>query len=410
MKKPTLPNVKDLCNFDVCSMDVLRGELADHLYAHILPFWNDHAMDAAGGINTCIADDGKVLSRHKFLWGQWRAVWVYARLFNRHGGDPAQLETALQIAEFAIKYGWDGDAAGWRLIVDAEGKEVEGCTSLYTDGFAMYALGELFKATGDSLWRDWAIRTAEAVLKKIEWAHDRIPHSPYPVPKGARVHGLPMVFSLKFAELGRDMEEARYVEKARELSDEVFKTFHQADLGLIFERVAANGSRYPGASGSVVNPGHVIEDMWFQIDIAPLIGREERIPLACDLILKHIEFGWDEAHGGGLLLARDAYGGDEIGWGFPDMKLWWPLTEALYATLLGYSHSGDERFLSWYNRIWQHCVDHYYNPQHGEWRQKLNRDLTPFSGQVVYPVKDPFHLPRSLILQIELLEPMRESA
>ena len=42
--------------------------------------------------------------------------------------------------------------------------------------------------------------------------------------------------------------------------------------------------------------------------------------------------------------------------------------------------------------------------QNGEWRQKLNRDLTPMTTVVALPVKDPFHLPRSLILQIELLE------
>jgi hypothetical protein len=36
----------------------------------------------------------------------------------------------------------------------------------------------------------------------------------------------------------------------------------------------------------------------------------------------------------------------------------------------------------------------------------LNRDLTRWEGVIALPVKDPFHLPRSLILQIELLERM----
>lgn len=361
-------------------------------------------MDEAGGINTCIADDGTVLSRNKFLWGQWRAVWVYARLFNQHGQNAEHLQAALHIAEFTARHGWDSDYEGWRLIVDADGKEVEGCTSLYADGFAMYALGELYQATGDNRWRDWAVKTAEAVMVKLEWPHDRIPHSPYPVPEGARVHGLPMLFSLKFAELGRDLGEQRYLDKARQLSDEVFERFYRPELGLILERVAADGSIFPGPLGSAVNPGHVIEDMWFQIDIAPLIGRESRIPLACELILKHLEFGWDKQYGGGLLLALDAHGGEEIGWEFPHMKLWWPHTEALYALLLGYHHTHDKKFLRWYERVWQHCLEHYCDWEHGEWRQKLNRDQTPFEGQVVYPVKDPFHLPRSLMLQIELLE------
>ncbi len=383
-----------------------RFDIAAHLHEHILPFWSRYAMDEEGGINSCIADNGIVLSRNKFLWGQWRAVWVFSRLYNRHGRDAAHLQAALHIAEFTVQHGWDANFEGWRLILDAEGNEVEGCTSLYTDGFAMYALAELFKATGDTRWRDWAVKTAEAVLPKLDWPHDHIPHLPYPVPKGARVHGLPMLFSLKFAELGRDLAEQRYLDKARDLSDEIFDNFYRPELGLLLERVATDGSIYPGPLGSVVVSGHVIESMWFQIDIAPLIGREDRIQLASGLILKHLEFGWDHEFGGGLLLARDVHGSKKIGWEFPDMKLWWPHTEALYALLLGYHHTGKGKFLDWYDDIWQHCMEHYCDWEHGEWRQKLNRDQSPFDGQVVYPVKDPFHLPRSLMLQIELIEQM----
>lgn len=377
--------------------------LQQHLSQHIIPFWTTHALDQAGGINTHIADDGTILSRNKFLWGQWRAAWVFARLYNRHGRDFSHLETALQIAEFAACHGWDARARGWRLIVDANGREVEGCTSIYTDGFAMYALGELFLATGEARWRTLAHKTADAVRSKLAWPHDRIPHSPYPVPRGTRVHGIPMLFSLKFAELGRILGDERHLEIARRLSDEVFDRFYQPGCGLIFERVAANRGDLSGVGRTTVVPGHAIENMWFQIEIAPFIGREARIPLACELIRRHLEFGWDEEFGGGILLAKSASSEHEIEWNFPDMKLWWPHTETLYALLAAWRETGELWCLDWYDRVLAHCFKHYCDFEHGEWRQKLNRNQTPYTENVVYPVKDPFHLPRSLMLQIETL-------
>lgn len=118
---------------------------------------------------------------------------------------------------------------------------------------------------------------------------------------------------------------------------------------------------------------------------------------------RHMEIGWDKSHGG-ISLALDAGGGAEVGWDLADLKLWWPQTEALHGVLLAWSETGDRAWLDWYERLWSLCLAHFVDWENGEWRQKLNRDLSPWGGVVALPVKDPFHLPRSLILQIELLE------
>lgn len=94
----------------------------------------------------------------------------------------------------------------------------------------------------------------------------------------------------------------------------------------------------------------------------------------------------------------------EDAWGFASAKLWWPQTEALLANLLAWHDTRDAYWLNNYEALWRWCRRHYVDWSHGEWRQKLTRDLKPFGGTVALPVKDPFHLPRSLILQIELLE------
>ena len=379
--------------------------LRQHLFGHVLPFWDRHGFDARGGLNTCVSDSGQILSTDKWLWSQWRAVWVFSRLYNRIDRNPRWLRHAQAIAEFCRRTGWDERAQGWALTVAQDGTVLRGCESIYTDGFAVYGLTELYRATGDTEIRRLACQTADAALRKLSGPRDALPHFPYPIPSGTKPHGVPMMWSLALAELGQALKEERYLAAAAALSAEIFRDFYRRDRDLCFEFVQADGRPHPGPQGTAVVPGHVVEDMWFQIHVAAQTGRAS---LGCDEMLRialhHLEIGWDAAHGGGLLLAIDADGQTPVGWNFADTKLWWPQTEALYATLLGAVQTGRPVFLDWYEQFWRLCLDYYVDWENGEWRQKLDRSLAPLTGVIALPVKDPFHLPRSLMLQIELLE------
>jgi N-acylglucosamine 2-epimerase len=144
--------------------------------------------------------------------------------------------------------------------------------------------------------------------------------------------------------------------------------------------------------------------MWFQIHIARDRGDEATIDRCVRLIKRHMEHGWDSEFGG-LLLAVDADGNDEIGWNFPDTKIWWPQVEAMYALLLAHKLRGESWGLSWYWKVHEIAFRHYPNWEHGEWTQKMDREFRPITDVVALPVKDPFHLPRVLIHAVELLQP-----
>ncbi len=385
-----------------------KGDLAAwlraHLFGHVLPFWERHAFDPQGGLCTCISDAGEILSHDKWLWSQWRAVWVFARIYNTLDRNPVWLERARGLAEFCLRHGWDEDAQAWSLLLARDGRVLRGCESIYVDAFAVYGLGELYRATGEPAFRQWAVRTADAVYTRLGQPYDRLPHFPYPIPAGAKPQGIPMMWSLKFAELGTILGEARYLEAARRLADEIFTHHYDPGADLVREFVRQEGGRYAGPEGKVVVPGHVIENMWFQLDVLAQAGGDPaRGAAAHRLTLRHLDLGWDHAHGG-LRLAVNDDGSEPVAWNFADTKLWWPHTEILISVLRGWKDTGRAEFLGWYEKVWRLCLGHYVDWTHGEWRQKLNRDLTPMSGVVALPVKDPFHLPRSLILQIELLE------
>lgn len=383
----------------------LAAALRAHLFTHVLPFWERHAVDPAGGLCTCIADDGTILSREKWLWSQWRAVWVFSRVYETLDRNPVWLDRARGIADFCLRHGWMDTDQGWALLLDHEGRVLRGYESVYVDGFAIYGLAQLYATTKDERYRTAAVRTADAVQRRLAGPRDRLPHFPYPIPAGAKPQGIAMIFSLKFAELGRIVGEERFLAAARGFADEIFQDHYSPRPDLVFEWARPQGGRLDGPDGGVVVPGHIIESMWFQLEVMRAAGGPDgRREMALHLIRRHLEAGWDHAGPGGLFLAIDVEGRDDVAWKFADTKLWWPQTEALYATLRGWHETGDPAFLDWYDRLWALCLDHYVDWSHGEWRQKLNRDLTPLSGTIALPVKDPFHLPRSLIHQIELLE------
>jgi N-acylglucosamine 2-epimerase len=64
--------------------------------------------------------------------------------------------------------------------------------------------------------------------------------------------------------------------------------------------------------------------------------------------------------------------------------------------------------LDWFERVHKYAFDHYPVPQYGEWIQNLDRRGRKLNASVALPVKDPFHLARSLINCIGLLERLQK--
>ncbi|MDR0353079.1 MAG: AGE family epimerase/isomerase [Opitutaceae bacterium] len=121
--------------------------LRRHLFDHVLPFWERHAFDDAGGLCTCIGDAGNIVSGDKWLWSQWRAVWVFSRIYRKLDPDKKWLRHAEAIAAFCERHGWDETEQGWVMLVDPKGRVLRGCDSTYIDAFAVYALTEQHSAT-----------------------------------------------------------------------------------------------------------------------------------------------------------------------------------------------------------------------------------------------------------------------
>lgn len=382
---------------------IYRTELLER----VVPFWLEYAIDwPNGGILTCISDEGQVLSSDKYMWSQLRAIWTFSALYNKIEPKPEWLDVARHIFDFVKTCGRD-EQGQWVFCVSKEGKILQGATSIYADGFAMYGLTEFARATGDPEAIELALATYENVQRRLA-RPGSYRTEPYPLPEGVKAHGISMIFSLVFYELGYFLSRPDIIEASLFHAREVMDVYRRPEQKLLYEFAYLNGSLIDSPQGRALVPGHAIESMWFMIHIFQPLGEAERIRQAIETIKWHVELGWDEEYGG-LLLARDAAGRTPW-WKFADAKIWWPHTEALYALLLAYEISEEQWCLDWFERVHNYAFSHYPVTPYGEWTQKLDRQGRKFTETVALPVKDPFHLPRALIYCIEVLQRLAQAS
>lgn len=370
------------------------------LYEDVLPFWTTRAIDSDGAINTCICDNGEIISRERWNWSQWRAVWVFSRLHNQGKGQESWLELAQGIFDYVTKAGRT-DSGHWPLLLDVDGQVIRGYESIYVDGFVILGLVEYYRSTKNEQALSLAVQTFDAVELALNQSEPP-PAWPYPIHQGHQAHAVSMLFSIAYWELAKETNSDEVTRAALRHHALVIDCFLRPS-GIVFEWMQVDGRECDPPIGTAVCPGHAIESMWFQIHIARDRNDTETILKACSTIRKHLEIGWDEEFGG-LLLAVDANGNQEVAWPHSSTKLWWPQVEALYATLLAHQITGEAWCLDWHERIRTYCYDKFPVPDYGEWKQKLDREGNEITDTLFLPVKDPFHLPRALLLCLEVLD------
>ena len=380
----------------------LRVFLRGHLLNDVMPFWERHGFSSQRpGIDTCLADDGSLLGEDRYLWSQLRAIWTFSALYNRIERRPAWLQHARDIFAFVAAHGRDASGR-WCFRAAPDGRILTGATSVYAEGFAIMGLSELYRASGDRKALDIAMETFERVLPRLDrWAE--LETAPYEIPPGMKAHAVSMIFSHAFDLLSEVSTDPRVASAAELHCREVMDRYLRSDTGLVLEYVNLDNTAADTPVGRAVVPGHAIESMWMQIHQLRKRGDAARTARAVAAIRRHFELGWD-AEFGGLLHGVDAAGREPVYWRFPDSKVWWPATESLYALLLAHALCGEPWCLEAYRRIHDYAFTHYPDREHGEWRQRLDRRGRPITDVVALPVKDPFHLPRALILAVNLLE------
>ncbi len=380
--------------------EIYRRELFDS----VIPFWLNHSLDRQhGGQFNSLDRDGSVFDSDKSMWLQGRALWMFAKLHNEVERRSEWLEAARRIYDFIIEHGFDADGRMF-FAVTADGRPLRKRRYLFTETFAVIGLAEYARATGDTSALNRAIDTYRLIVDHLQ-DPTSLPPKVFPETRRAKSHNLSMIMLATTQELRlATPADPLYQQVADDALDQILNHFLDEKAEAVFEVLGADNERLDTDDGRRITPGHAMESAAFVLHEAIARKNDALIPPALKMIDYSMARGWDETYGG-LLYFVDSEGKPptRLEW---DMKLWWPHAEALYALLLAYHLSGDEKYARWFELMHEYTFAHFPDPAHGGWYGYLHRDgslSTPLKGG---KWKGFFHTPRALWLCWKLLGEM----
>lgn len=413
----------------------LLGFYENELVNNILFFWDEKCIDRInGGYFNCFDNRGEtLLSRDKYTWSQGRFVWMWARLAAMDCGTFTRaqrasfLENARLGRDFLAEHclvapnDWRCayllDEAGGKKTVEGWGDRLD--LSISADNFVAAGFAQYARSAGDR--QSYTFAKSLYLSMRERYASGDYLSLPYRLPEKYRSHPMGMICltaELHSAALVFDPPWTGELKLwLKEYVDEMLDCFVDEE-GVLRETLFRDGSQLPSILGQHMNPGHILEAMWFILDAVQILGEQGYLPKIAAVAQKALECGWDAEYGG-LLHFCSVAGGQPAGQLEPDGdepmlqlvlkswddKLWWVHSEALYSTLLLHRLTREPCFLEWHDRVFDYTFEKHPNPDREvrEWVQILTRDGRPQEKVVALPVKDPYHITRNLILIIELL-------
>jgi N-acylglucosamine 2-epimerase len=410
---------------DPARLEQLRDTWRAALLEDVVPFWERHGVDREyGGFLTCLDRAGQPYSTDKPVWFQGRGTWLFATLYDRVEARPQWLAIAQRGAEFLARHCF-APSGKMYFLVTRDGQPLRMRRYVFSEVFATLALAALGKATRDAVTCRRAGEVFESFVRYTQTPgliEPKLNPTVRPLkslsPRMCLLNLADTLAATAEAVPGSGLREsAQYEQIIDDCIAEIFRDFVKTEDGYVLEHVMPDGTPIDAPEGRVMNPGHALEVAWFILEVVRRrraktgsVGGSAAAPAqdgkllagACRIIDLSLERGWDQEFGG-LLYFVDVHGRPPTQLEH-DMKLWWPHSEALYATLLAYAMTGQPRYAQWYERIHEWTLAHFPDPQFGEWFGYLHRDgtvSTPLKGGIW---KGPFHIPRAMLYCWKLLE------
>jgi N-acylglucosamine 2-epimerase len=365
----------------------------------VIPFWVKNCVDRDdGGYFTCLDRDGSVYDTEKYMWMQWRIVYMFATLYTSEFKRPEFLEIAQHGYAFLSKHGKD-ENGNYYFALNKKGVPSIAPYNIYSDCFAAMGCAALFKATHDPAHK----RDAEAAMNNYIKRMDN-PKGRWEKSLAGRPARLSLGHYMILANLGWVLNDCfnsdQYAKEIDSAARTVLDKFWNEDRRILFENINKDGSfDLDTCDGRHLNPGHGLESMWFIMQHAEKTKNTAMIEKSARITSKLLEFGWDKEHGG-IFYFMDALNKPHMELQH-DMKLWWVHNEALLAILYAYRLTKGKEFLTWFEKVDDWTWSKFPDAKHGEWFAYLNRRGEPTHMLKGGKWKTFFHLPRFLLLGIQ---------
>lgn len=378
-------------------LEPYRSRYRQHLLESVIPFWLNHSLDPQfGGQFTCLDRKGQIYDSRKYVWLNGRAVWTFSKLYNQLEPRPEFLTAARSILEFLRTHATDSKGRVY-FSLTREGAPAFYQRKPYAAVFLALGLIEFSKTGAGRVFLDEAI----GLFWKIRsWIAD-VSLLDRPVLAGGLAYSQLadiMVVALLALELAQVDDDPRYNEILRECLRQGLRHYDPARR-ILLENWNEDSLFAATPEGRFFCPGSSIEVVWFLLHVARHLGGDADAEATLLAALEgSLEFGWDREYGG-LYYFMDVEGKPNLQLE-SNMKLWWPHTEAIYALVLAYSMTGEQRWLDWLARVDAYAFTTFADPVDGEWFGYCSRD-----GKLALEAKGGnykgfFHVPRFLLFSL----------
>src|SRR5690554_264299 len=332
------------------------------LLKDVIPFWEKHSPDKEnGGYFTCLDRQGKVYDTDKFLWLQGRQAWTFSMLYNKVEQRESWLDISRLGIDFLKKHGRDKEGRFY-FSLDRQGAPLVQPYNIFSDCFAAMAFSQFYKASREEEIAGLAVQTFKDILKRRDNPKG-IYNKAYPGTRPLKNFALPMILSNLCLEMEELLDPNLVEQTIDECVYEVMDNFLDRESLLVYENLLTDNQFSDSHEGRLINPGHGIEAMWFMLDISERRNDSEHAQLAKEVILKQVEYGWDDEYGG-IFYFLDVKGHptQQLEW---DQKLWWVHLETLVALAKAFKLTGDRRCWEWFEKVHAYTWDKFPDPEHG---------------------------------------------
>lgn len=350
--------------------DIFLQEVRENLTSCILPYWLK-LKDPKGGFYGEVSAEGTVFyDAPRGVILNARLIWSFAAAYAVLK-DTQYLVAAMHARDWFLDHFCDHKYGGVYWSVTAEGERLDTKKQLYAQGFAIYALSELYKVTGD----DEALKNAVNLYRVVE-SHfaDTV--------NGGYIEALSRDFSpledmsLSAHDINADKTMNSHLHVLEAYSnlyqvwpDETLKTRVEALLSLTGERVmGADGhlqlyfkrdwTVLPGA----VSYGHDIETSWLALEAAFALHDAD--------VVNRVR-PWARrvgAAGNEGLLPDGSMRYEKLPDGqYDDSRQWWVQAESVVGNLWLWKYHADAEALERAFAAWAYIRDHLVDNISGEW-------------------------------------------
>ncbi len=388
---------------DIEYLKKLKEFYRDQLLNDTVPFWFPRSIDEEYGGFLLMRDaDGTLIDDDKAVWIQGRASWLLATLYNTVEKKQEWLTGAKSGVDFLLNHCFDADGQMF-FHVTRDGKPIRKRRYYFSETFAVIALAAYAQASGDEKYAAKAREVFGNCLAYIN-GEKKLPPK-FTDTRPVRGIGAPMIMLNTAQQLRDTIGDPRCDEWIGKWIKEIETYFVKDDICCVMEQVAPDGAIIDHIEQRTLNPGHAIEGAWFILHEAKCRNHDEQlISLGLRMLDYMWERGWDQEYGG-IIYYRDVYD-KPVQEYWQDMKFWWPQNEAIIATLLAYTLTGNEKYKFMHEQIHNYAYKHFHDKENGEWFGYLHRDGSIAQTAKGNLFKGPFHLPRQEWYCYRLLQSM----